>query len=192
MPSGEWLLLGGRSIDGERSITAARLYEADKDRVTPLERGLRHARAYHTATLLADGRVLVLGGIEREESLVRTGEIFDPAPGTVEAVPDLGLLARARHRATLLTDARVLLTGGVGEQGWAIDEAEIVDVGKGQVENARLDKARLSHLSALLPNHSVLVWGGVGDDGAPIDEAEIYDPAIQQFLPYDPEARPGP
>ncbi|MGH8583829.1 MAG: Ig-like domain-containing protein [Gammaproteobacteria bacterium] len=190
LPTGQWLLLGGTRTDGTKSIAAARLYDAEKRQVTALKASLLHARAYHTATLLADGRILVLGGVEREGRLVRAVEFFDPVAGSVEAAPDLGLMARARHRATLLADARVLFTGGAGEQGLAIDEAELFDPESGGVErfNARLDRARFKRLAALLPNHNVLVWGGIGTDGAPVEGAELYDPAVRQFLSYDAAA----
>jgi hypothetical protein len=81
-------------------------------------------RAAHTATLLADGRVLLAGGYGLNPSGVRTVlssvELFDPVMGTLEAGPALGVgtgtsfqaSPRAFHTATRLPDGKVLLAGG--------------------------------------------------------------------------------
>src|SRR5437879_402803 len=62
-----------------------------------------------TATLLADGRVLVTGG---GIPAVPFSEIYDAATDQWAIVEDL-LVARRGHTATLLADGRVLVAGGV-------------------------------------------------------------------------------
>jgi WD40 repeat protein len=62
-------------------------------------------RSDFTATLLDDGRVLVLGGGDR------SAELFDPATGTFRAAANMSI-ARERQTATLLKDTRVLVAGG--------------------------------------------------------------------------------
>ncbi len=71
---------------------------------------LQVARQGHTATLLADGRVLIVGG-ENASGPVSEAEIFDPALATF-SVAAHSLVSRTDHAATLLTDGRVLVTGG--------------------------------------------------------------------------------
>jgi hypothetical protein len=70
---------------------------------------LEDPRIGHTATLLPDGRVLVIGGYE-----VASAEIWDPA---TETWSPAGRMAQPRegHEATLLSDGRVLVSGGHGE-----------------------------------------------------------------------------
>ena len=72
----------------------------------------------HTATLLQDGRVLVVGGEGSGEAftLLASAEIWDPATGTFAPA---GSLAEARygHTATLLPDDRVLVVGGWHGEG---------------------------------------------------------------------------
>src|SRR6185503_8569279 len=67
------------------------------------------ARAGHTATLLADGRVLIAGG--QNSGVTNTGEVFDPLTNTFGS-PITMTTARSFHQASLMPDGRVLITGG--------------------------------------------------------------------------------
>ena len=69
---------------------------------------------FHTATLLEDGKLLVIGGTGVEGNL-RSAEVFDPAakawsPAGRTSVP------RSGHTATLLQDGTVLVAGGGSAQ----------------------------------------------------------------------------
>jgi hypothetical protein len=71
------------------------------------------ARVGHTATLLPDGKVLVVGGfvcctLDGESST----EVFDPATGTWTLTGSTKF-ARWGHTATLLSNGMVLVTGGL-------------------------------------------------------------------------------
>nr|WP_255371521.1 kelch repeat-containing protein [Cupriavidus sp. YR651] len=72
---------------------------------------MRQARDFHTATLLASGRVLVAGGIESTDLFV--SELYDPATGNWSQVGSLEQM-REQHTATLPADGRVLVAGGIG------------------------------------------------------------------------------
>jgi len=70
----------------------------------------RKARAFHTATLLGIGKVLVAGG--SASGLVTTdAELFDPATGTWTATGEMKK-PRNAHAASLLGNGRVLVAGG--------------------------------------------------------------------------------
>ncbi len=71
-------------------------------------------RHSHTATLLANGKLLVVGGISSKfgGTPISSAELFDPATGVWSATGSLGA-GRKGHTATLLTDGRVLVAGGV-------------------------------------------------------------------------------
>ena len=78
------------------------------------------SRAYHTATLLRDGRVLIAGGYNSPDTPVETvgpggiysaAELYDPATGTLAWTGGMAW-GRYSHAATLLRDGRVLITGG--------------------------------------------------------------------------------
>jgi len=81
-------------------------------------------RRAHTATLLNDGRVLIVGG-DNQNGFIAQSEVFDP----VAQASLLGAsLANARtdHSATKLADGRVLIIGGRGQSG-TLTGTEIFD-----------------------------------------------------------------
>ncbi len=84
---------------------------------------LQQARVGHTATLLPDGRVLVVGGVGRRYDDLASAEIWDPATSVFAPA---GSLTRGRsyHTATLLPDGRVLVVGGEDSDG-AMASAEV-------------------------------------------------------------------
>src|SRR5262245_3856256 len=63
------------------------------------------ARAGHTATLLADGRVLIVGGGPGAEA-------YDPSTGAFSPTDDL-ITSRDGHPAILLPDGNVIIPGGI-------------------------------------------------------------------------------
>jgi hypothetical protein len=139
-----------------------------------------------TATLLADGRVLVTGG---GLPPVPFSETYDPATGQWEIGEDLQV-ARRGHTATLLEDGRVLIAGGVvcctGNREIFTATAEIYDptTGKFRLTDS-LGQGRGFHRATLLADGRVLLSGGFGIAGAPDFEAlalsEIFDPVTEKF-----------
>src|SRR5213075_2238079 len=87
------------------------------------------ARYGHTATLLLNGKVLVVGG-QGSDSRLATSELFDPISGTWSATGDLAV-ARSNHTATLLPNGNLLVTGGFGNSNHALVSAELYDVTTG-------------------------------------------------------------
>lgn len=90
-------------------------------------------RRLATATLLPDGRVILIAGLgsrNNYDSLVPTVEFFDPAAGTF-ATPSpqdknaFMRVPRHSHTATLLPDGRVLIVGGVAQNG-ALNSCELL------------------------------------------------------------------
>ena len=138
-------------------------------------------RSQHSATLLADGRVLIAGGASSDVSILASAEIYDPATATFRATGSLRA-ARRMHTATLLPDDRVLLVGGYGAGG-ALASAELFDPATGTFSpTGSLSTARGGHTAVLLPTGKVLIVGGYGVNTYPnIAAAELYDPATGTF-----------
>ena len=73
-------------------------------------------RQIHTATTLADGRVLVAGGFDAPTTRSPRPSLYDPATDTFSPTGSMAA-ARGLFTATLLADGRVLVAGG-GHANW--------------------------------------------------------------------------
>jgi WD40 repeat protein len=134
---------------------------------------LATARAYHTATLLPNGKVLAVGGGDAAHRALANAELYDPASGNWTATGSL-TTARDSHTATLLCSGKVLVVGGFDGSD-ALASAELYDPASGSwMAAGTLANARYFHTATLLPNGKVLVAGGAGNGYLP--SAELYDP----------------
>lgn len=74
-------------------------------------------RVYHTLTMLADGRVLAVGGeATSDQTIVKTGvlptEIWDPTTETWSAAAPIAVARNYHSTAALMPDGRVMISGG--------------------------------------------------------------------------------
>jgi N-acetylneuraminic acid mutarotase len=136
-------------------------------------------RANHTATLLADGRVLLAGGHVAAQgggaTVTATCEIYNPATNSWSPTGALHE-ARTTHGSVRLPDGRVLVIGGSNLEKGPLASAEIYDPATGawtsttSMNTARSGVFKLPVL--LLPNGKVLVIGGERN----AQTCELYDP----------------
>lgn len=139
------------------------------------------ARADHTATDLADGRILIAGGFVGDESSAAGAELYDPATGAFSTTGPMAT-PRYSHSATRLLDGRVLLAGGYGAGGEYLRTTEIYDPATGSFTTAgAMTTARAGHATVALRDGRVLMAGGVGTGWSFLSSAEIYDPATGTF-----------
>lgn len=117
---------------------------------------LTYGRWNHSATLLASGKVLVVGGFG---SNPKSAELYDPA---TNAWTSAGTLSegRALHTSTLLRNGKVLVIGGYNGVN-ALSSIELYDptLGWSSVAQKVLNTPRANHTSVLLSNNNVLVLG---------------------------------
>ena len=191
LSDGRWLVLGG---EGPKGVQArADLVEADGRTTSRLPVAMHRPRAWHTATVLPDGTVLILGGIGRNQRVVLEVEIFHPTTRSFDLITDSGAMGRAQHTATLLTDGRVLIVGGVSDAGTLEPTAQVWLPQQRIAETlqASLGAGRRAHAAMLLPDGRVWITGGLDGLGRP-GQDKAFDPAHDQFtvLPQPP-ALPG-
>jgi len=177
LPDGRSLLLGGEKEQGP--IQTAGIFDPTTSVITQLPNGLLHSREWHTATLLPDGTVLVVGGIGANGKVEETVEIFDPNTLKFAELRGTGLKARAHHTATLLTDGRVFTAGGATGGAEVLDAAEFYDFHGRHKTNVDvgLQSARQDQTATLLPDGTVLLWGGSDKFGMALSYGEVFDPA---------------
>jgi len=89
-------------------------------------RRLNNRRDSHTATLLADGMVLVAGGADRT-GIIASAEIYDPALEDWMLTGSLNT-ARYYHTGTLLPSGKVLVAGGA-DNSTLLASAELYEPG---------------------------------------------------------------
>ena len=137
------------------------------------------ARYGMTATLLPDGRVLIVGGCCAGPLAVSSAEVYDPKTGKFSLTGSLAT-GRYYHTATLLPDGRVLIVGGLGDSG-PLASAEVYDSLTGKFAPAgSMVVARYFHTATLMVDNTVLIVGGFGTD-AGLSSAELYDPTTAKF-----------
>ena len=186
LPNGDVLIVGGGDLmDGIDNLASAELYDPKTGRFT-MTGSMSQGRAYHSATLLPNGKVLIAGGYGGGTEPVASAELYDPASGTFSAT---GSMAEARDRQTAtLIGGKVLIAGGAGVASSALDTAELYDPSTGRFAPAepmnvgRYGAAATTFTDLSHPGSAfVLIAGGRDASGNPLDTAEVYVPLQNSF-----------
>ena len=163
LANGKVLVVGGHELPRtlpyiDRSSNTVELYDPSPG-TWSIDSPMNGARAGHTATLLPDGRVLVVGGYRDMDTALDTAELYDPGTKTWTEMfgPEL-----VGHTATLLKTGKVLVVGGwdgtAGKEtssAWLYEPATHSWTGTG-----KMTFARQGHTTALLADGRAIVIGG--------------------------------
>src|SRR5437868_2916860 len=140
--------------------------------------GMVQPHAGATATLLPNGKVLVVGSFPQ----LNTGaELYDPTADNWSPAGPM-IVPQALGTATLLSSGKVLIAGGIAaDTGHSTTRTEIYDPATNSWSpGSSMAVARSSHTATLLTGGKVLVAGGQNAGGY-IATAELYDPATNHW-----------
>lgn len=179
LPDGRVLVEGGCNKGNCGTVTASAELFDPTTRTWTLTGGLKIARDYHTATLLASGRVLVAGGYT-VQGASNGSEIYDPAAGIWSSGPNM-ISGRALHSATALPDGRAVIAGGI--VGFLpSDLTEVYDpVANTWSSAGNLNTKRAGQTAVMLATGQAMVIGGysyVRPVYFELASCELFDAAI--------------
>jgi hypothetical protein len=178
LPSGKVLVAGGDyyGINGNHHMNDTQIYDPATKTWSPGP-SMAVGRSAHSATLLNDGRVLVVGGLPTLPNPGPMTEILDPAITPMSWTPVAPMkYGRWRPAVAILPDGKVLVAGGSGPPA----PCEIFDPNNMSNPWTELPNCLLGGWSgsfAVLPSGQVFLFAG--------DPAifQIFDPATQTLIP---------
>ena len=194
LPDGRVLVIGGAAVDtsGRPAIIhdSIEIYDPQQAGFVTATFALDQPRAFHSATLLETGQVMLVGGItgvpDGNPAVTATATLIDvdaaqPVRAFATPIPSD---ARSHHQAVALSDGKgsVLIVGGQDQAERPL--ASVVrffppeggDPINGTFEpQGNLHLARTLHTVTAIDRNTekVIVAGGLGADG-PLDSVEIF------------------
>lgn len=169
LKDGRVLIVGGRNNNCTSncpiySLNSAEIYDPSTGIYTSTG-SLQISRFNHTATVLQDGRVLILGGQTTEDlgtgnDQVAAAEVYDPATGQFSTWTSL-LVPRSSHQAVELLNGKILIMGGLRASAVGTDQTEIFDPETGEShEGPLLNDYHARATATRLNNGEVFLFAG--------------------------------
>jgi RHS repeat-associated protein len=178
---------GAHTLEVRLASAPGSLIQLTLDGVIPLG-DLIKARVSHTATLLSNGKVLVVGGTG-PTGVQNSAELFDPVTLSATALTRTLTTARTEHTATLLPQTETLLIAGQDSLG-QLFSTEMFNPSSQTFRalSPNVQVLRSGHTATLLLDGGVVITGGQSS-GALGSAESINSQTVVVFKPaYDPEA----
>ena len=181
LSDGRVLIAGGRDNNCTGtcpvySLASAEIYDPSTGVFTPTTGSLNLSRWGHTAALLQDGQVLILGGENtdsQDPGMLFAAERFDPQSGAFTKSSSTAE-ARSMHTVTLLNNGKLLVAGGFRATSIAVNSSEYFDPATGVTRiGPGMNEFHARHTATRLNNGEVLILGGTYSSG-PAAAAEIF------------------
>jgi hypothetical protein len=173
LANGKVLIAGGHR-DRRPAITiysSAEIYDPATGRFTTAG-DMTRIRHKHEAVLLADGRVLILGGSDARDGdgAYASAEIYDPKTNAFRATANMNLPRyKLQGTAVLLASGKILVAGGA-------NRAELFDPSRSTFSYVAgdMETTRLFATATRLQNGRVLIAGGYHDGENISSNAWVY------------------
>jgi len=186
LSNGDVLFAGGYNIV-LGTLYTAEIYDSTHKSFRLLPQHMHNARELFTATVLTDGRVLLVAGFSiPRRTTIASVELFNPADESFTEVPNGLAQDRFGQAAVRLADGRVLIVGGkhwrVGKPDKPLASAEIYDPATNQFHTTvgSMATPRDRPTATLLGDGTVLIAGGQDGSFGP-RSLELFDPKTELF-----------
>jgi hypothetical protein len=128
LPNGKVLIAGGAAnMSSTGALATTELYDPVANTFAASTPVMNAARYVATATLLANGKVLIAGGTRDGNTGLSSTELYDPVANTFAPSTPAMNAARAGATATLLPNGKVLIAGGVSFDVGYLSSTELYD-----------------------------------------------------------------
>ncbi|MCB1175129.1 MAG: hypothetical protein KDK39_16260 [Leptospiraceae bacterium] len=157
LQDGRVLVSGGYDAQTSDALSSLEIYNPSSQSFSLISASFPSPIQNHTATLLQDGRVLIVGGSNASSVSQKWTYIYSPVTGSITVAADMNI-ARRYHKAIRLNNGKVLVSGGNSSGA----EAEVYDpVSNGWTTITNGTIVSSGHNLTLLSDGRVLQTGGV-------------------------------
>jgi|GEM_PF-3548911 len=187
LSNGDVLIAGGTDSGFDIAYNTSELYDPTSSTFSYTTGDMVTGRFMHTATLLNNGNVLLVGGYDaagyNSGIPLASAELYNPTTQTFTTTAGSLNIARAQHSAVLLNNGDVLIAGGYNASGGVENTAELYDpnLQTFTLLTSTMSAGRAIFTTNALWNSQVLLVGGADANGNPLGSTDIFDPATDTF-----------
>ncbi len=171
LSNGKVLVTGGsQATTTSSNLLSAELYDPTTGVFTSTG-NLNFARRFHYATLLNDGTVLIVGGLDSQSQIVTTPEIYNPSTGVFTSISNSSCQTSTYQTSTLLSNKNIFLADNA-----YIPNIQIFNTSSNSCTTIQQSLRGISYFStALLKDGRVLIIGGQTTKSY-LRELSVFDP----------------